>query len=182
MAQRFRPDLVLSNGAEVDFKVSQDGSGSPVISYLMISFPHTREVPQGGISATVLRELKISELLMQWFLESSRGFLSHQEEQLVWNQVRDGGGPSGRRGLSQTYYACLAYIYVRQCELTPGNPTAEIAQRLQVSPKTISTRLAQARKIGVLSSRNNAFSVTRAGGVLTSEGKKVVTTFIEERK
>jgi Mn-dependent DtxR family transcriptional regulator len=74
----------------------------------------------------------------------------------------------------------LAYLYVKQCELTPRNPTAKIAQRLQVSPKTISTRLAQARKIGVLSGRKNGSSVTRAGGILTAEGKKIISAFVKE--
>jgi hypothetical protein len=71
---------------------------------------------------------------------------------------------------------------VRQCELTPNNPTAEIAQRLQVSPKTISTRLAQSRKIGVLTGHKDASNVTRAGGVLTPEGKKIIMNFIKEKK
>jgi Mn-dependent DtxR family transcriptional regulator len=76
----------------------------------------------------------------------------------------------------------LAYVYVRQCEVTPNNPTAEIAHMLQVSPKTISTRLAQARKIGVLTGRKDGASVTRAGGSLTSEGKKLIMNFIKEIK
>jgi Mn-dependent DtxR family transcriptional regulator len=71
-------------------------------------------------------------------------------------------------------------MYMKQCELTPGNPTAEIAQRLQVSPKTISTRLAQARRIGVLTGRKDGSSVTRAGGVLTAEGKKIIAAFVKE--
>jgi Mn-dependent DtxR family transcriptional regulator len=73
-------------------------------------------------------------------------------------------------------------VYVRQCELTPNNPTAEIGHRLQVSPKTITTRLAQARKIGVLTGRKRGTSVTRAGGNLTSEGKKLIIKFIKETK
>ena len=69
---------------------------------------------------------------------------------------------------------------MKQCELTPGNPTSEIAQRLQVSPKTISTRLAQARRIGVLTGRNDVSSVTRAGGLLTAAGKKLISAFVKE--
>ena len=180
MNQSANADLVLSNGAEVNFKIGKDGNGSPVVSYLQISFRKNREIPQGGISATLLREITISEIMSLWFQESSRSFLTNRDEQSVWQQLHSGGGPSGRAGLSPIYYACLAYLYVKQCELTPRNPTAEIAQRLQVSPKTISTRLAQARKIGVLSGRKNGSSVTRAGGMLTAEGKKIITTFIKE--
>ena len=182
MNQSAMADLLLSNGAEVNFKVGQDISGNPVVSYLQISFPHNRNIPQGGISATLLRELTIGELLALWFQESSRSFLSKRDEQYAWKQIDGGGGPSGRRGLSETYYACLAYLYVKQCELTPSNPTAEIAQKLQVSPKTISTRLAQARKIGVLTGRKDGSNVTRAGGMLTAEGKRIITTFIREKK
>ena len=180
MNQGGRADLVLSNGAEVNFKVGQDVSGNPAISLLQISFPRGLEIPQGGISATLLRELTIGELLTLWFSEASRSFLSNRDEKSVWELLHISGGASGRKGLPQTYYACLSYMYVKQCELTPGNPTAEIAQRLQVSPKTISTRLAQARKIGVLSGRKNGSSVTRAGGMLTSKGKKIISAFVKE--
>lgn len=180
MNQRPRADLVLSNGAEVEFKVGQDVSGNPVISYLQIHFPRGRDIPQGGISATLLRELTIGELLALWFSESSRSFLSKREEKAVWEYLHRSGGPSGRVGLPPTYYACLSYMYVKQCELTPGNPTAEIAQRLQVSPKTISTRLARAREIGVLTGRQDGSSVTRAGGTLTSESKTIIAIFIKE--
>jgi hypothetical protein len=180
MNQSAMADLVLSNGAEVNFKVGQDVSGNPVISLLQISFPRGRDIPQGGISATLLRELTIGELLTLWFSEASRAFLSNRDEKFIWEYLHLSGGPSGRKGLPPTYYACLSYMYVKQCELTPGNPTSEIAQRLQVSPKTISTRLAQARKIGVLTGRKDGSSVTRAGGALTAEGKKIITTFIKE--
>lgn len=182
MNQSANADLVLSNGAEVNFKVGQDALGNPVVSYLQISFSRAKEIPQGGVSATLLREITVSELLSLWFQESSRSFLTYRDEQSVWHAIHNGGGPSGRRGLPPIYYACLAYVYVRQCELTPNNPTAEIAHRLQVSPKTITTRLAQARKIGVLSGRKDGTSVTRAGGVLTAEGKKLIINFIKESK
>ena len=55
MNQSANADLVLSNGAEVNFKIGKDGNGSPVVSYLQISFRKNREIPQGGISATLLR-------------------------------------------------------------------------------------------------------------------------------
>ena len=180
MNQSAMADLVLSNGAEVNFKVGQDVSSNPVISLLQISFPRGRDIPQGGISATLLREITIGELLTLWFLEASRSFLSNRDEKSVWELLHISGGPSGRKGLPPTYYACLSYMYVKQCELTPGNPTAVIAQRLQVSPKTISTRLAQARRIGVLTGRNDVSSVTRAGGMLTAAGKKLISAFVKE--
>ncbi len=182
MNQSAMADLVLSNGAEVNFKIGQDGTGNPVVTYLQISFPRGKQVPQGGVTATLLREITISELLTLWFQESSRSFLAAREEELIWHAISNLGNPSGRRGLSPLYYACLAYLYVRQCELTPNNPTAEIGHKLQVSPKTISTRLAQARKIGVLTGRKAGTSVTRAGGNLTAEGKKLIIKFIKETK
>jgi hypothetical protein len=182
MNQNAMADLVLSNGAEVNFKIGQDGTGNPVVTYLQISFPRGKQIPQGGVSATILREITISELLTMWFQESSRSFLSSRDEELIWHAISNLGTPSGRRGLPPLYYACLAYVYMRQCELTPNNPTAEIAHLLHVSPKTITTRLAQARKVGVLTGRKAGTSVTRAGGNLTSEGKKLIMNFIKEIK
>lgn len=182
MNQSETADLVLSNGAEVNFRVGQDRTGNPVVSFLQISFPRGKQIPQGGVSATLIREITINELLRLWFQESSRSFLTKPEEELIWHAIHNLGVASGRRGLSPLYYACLAYVYVRQCEVTPNNPTAEIAHMLQVSPKTISTRLAQARKIGVLTGRKDGTSITRAGGNLTSEGKKLVMNFIKEIK
>ena len=181
MNQGVRADLVLSNGAEVNFKVDEDVSGNPVISLLEISFPRGRDIPQGGISATLLRELTIGELLTLWFSEDPRSFLSNRDEKTIWEYLRVSGGPCGRKGLPPTYYACLSYMYVKQCELTPVTPRAEIAQQLRVSPNTISTRLAQARKIGVLTGGKDRSNVTRAGGTLTAEGKKLIATFVKEK-
>lgn len=180
MNQSAMADLVLSNGAEVNFKVGNDVNGNSVVSYLQISFDLNRKIPQGGISATLLRELAFGELLTLWFAESSRSFLSKKNEDLLWNLMHNLGSPTGRRGLAPSYYASLAYLYLKQCELTPINPTSVIANRLQVSPKTVSTRLAKARAIGVLSSQKRGVSNTRAGGMLTAEGKKIITTFIKE--
>ena len=180
MNQGVRADHVLSNGAEVNFKVGNDVSGNPVISHLQISFSRGQDIPQGGISATLLRELTIGELLTLWFSESPRSFLSKKDEKAIWEYLRVSGGPCGRKGLPPIYYACLSYMYVKQCELTPGSPRAEIAQQLQVSPNTISTRLAQARRIGVLTGDEDRSNVTRAGGTLTAEGKKIIAAFVKE--
>jgi DNA-binding MarR family transcriptional regulator len=180
MVSNKRADLVLSNGAEVNFKVAKDETGAPVVSSLEISFPAGFPVPQGGVSSATLREITMRELLSIWFAESSRSFLGSEEEKILWRVLREQQGPSGRRGLSETYYSCLAYLYVRQCEISPTSPTSEIAEKLQVSPKTISTRLAQAKKLGVLSSSAQNSTQTRAGGEVTPLGKKLVLKLVKE--
>jgi hypothetical protein len=91
MNQSAIADLVLSNGAEVNFGVGQDRTGNPVVTYLQISFPRGKQVPQGGVSATLLREITISELLTLWFQESSRSFLTAREEELILVLHLEGG-------------------------------------------------------------------------------------------
>jgi hypothetical protein len=172
-------DLVLSNGAEVNFKVAKDASGAPVVSYLQISFPERNQVPQGGISSAVLRELTIGQLLATWFSESSRSFLDNKSEDCLWDYIKSASTPSGRSGHPEIYYAGLAYFYVQQIKVSPTRPTATLANHLQVSPKTISTRLAQARKLEVLTSNPSKTSQVRAGGELTAYGKRLIMEFLK---
>ena len=174
-------DLVLENGAEVNFKVANDALGTPVIVSLQIVFPKGEGIPNGGIGAAQLREISINQLLAIWFAESSRSFLTQQQEARVWKFVRGEWPSRGRTGLPDRYYASLSYLYVKYCEEFPSNPTAALASELQVSTKTISTRLTQARKVGVLTVTKAGVSTGRAGGELTPLGRQFITAVLGER-
>lgn len=174
-----RHDHQLESGAFVDFKVGQDVNGNPVLISVQVSF-ELGSVPTGGVTSTILREVKTSSLMTLWFEESSRSFLSLEDEETLFQSLRGRQGPTGRAGLPDSYYAILAYFYVQQFERNPNNPTSVLAQKLQVSPKTLATRLAEARKREVLTSSTSQVRSTKAGGNVTSKGKKLIMKFIKE--
>lgn len=172
-------DHQLESGAFVDFKVGQDENGNPVLISVQVSF-ELGSVPTGGVTSTMLREVKTSSLMTIWFEESSRSFLSIKDEETLFQSLRNRQGPTGRAGFPDSYYAILAYFYVQQCERNPNNPTSVLAQQLQVSPKTVATRLAEAKKREVLTSSTRESRSTKAGGNLTLKGKKLIMKFIKE--
>lgn len=176
-----RHDHQLESGAFVDFKVGQDENGNPVLVSVQVLF-ELGSVPIGGVTSTMLREVKTSQLMTLWFEESSRSFLSLEDEEKLIQSLRDRQGPTGRTGLPDSYYAILAYFYVQQLERNPNNPTAMLAQKLQVSPKTLATRLSEAKKREVLTSSTGQVRSTKAGGNLTSKGKKLIMKIIAEIK
>jgi hypothetical protein len=171
-------DLRLSNGAMIDFKIANDETGTPVVSQLVISFDSSR-VPAGGIGGSLLREIKISELLAQWFQESSRSFLNSQQESALWRSISGPWSSSGRTGVDDSTYAALSYFYIKYCERHPNAPTARLAAALGVSPKTLSTRLAQCRKLDLLTSEASTSRTGKAHGQLTNKAKKLISTNLE---
>lgn len=171
-------DLRLSNGAMVDFKVSNDETGTPVVSQLVISFG-AKHIPAGGIGGSLLREIKISDLLAQWFVESSRSFLSKQQESSLWHSISAPWSSSGRTGIDDATYAALSYFYIQYCERFPNAPTAQLSAALQISPKTLSTRLSQCRKLELLSSEASLSRTGKAHGQLTNKAKKLISERLE---
>jgi hypothetical protein len=172
---RTQSDLTLSNGATIDFKIANDETGTPVVSQLVISFDSNR-IPAGGIGGSLLREIKISDLLSQWFLESSRSFLTKQQESSLWRSVSAPWSSTGRTGIDEATYAALAYFYIQYCERHPNAPTAQLAAALGISAKTLSTRLGQCRKLDLLSSEASSSRTGKAHGQLTSKAKKLIAT------
>ncbi len=174
-----QPDLVLSNGVEVNFKVSMDLQGNAVISSLHFDFPKGVKIPTGGIGASQVREVSINNLMAMWFEESSSSYLNKkQRASLVEFLLREWPN-GGRQGLPDGYYAGLSYLYVEFAEKNPRNPTAELAKYLQAPAKTVSTRLTQARNLGVLSPSQKNKSSGKASGSLTKYGKKLVTEILD---
>ena len=173
-------DLLLSNGAHVNFNVATDVQGNPVISRLEICFQNNRKIPLGGIGAELIREIRINDLLALWFQESSQAFLSKNQEGAVLRFLKQPTKPQGRNGLPNEYYAALTYFYILQYEKSPSNPKAVLAELLNVSPKTLSTRLTQARKLGFLSSTQTGGRTSRAGGQMSAQCKKLITNLLGE--
>lgn len=172
-------DLVLSNGVEVNFKVSMDLQGNAVISSLHFDFPKGAKIPTGGIGASQVREVSINNLMALWFEESSRSYLDRKQRTSLIEFLLKEWPNGGRQGLPDGYYAGLSYLYVEFAEKSPRNPTAELAKFLRAPTKTVSTRLTQARKLGVLSPSQKNKSSGKASGSLTKYGKRLVKEILE---
>ena len=172
-------DLVLSNGVEVNFKVSMDLQGNAVISSLHFDFPKGAKIPTGGIGASQVREVSINNLMAMWFEESSRSYLDKKQRSSLIEFLLKEWPNGGRQGLPDGYYAGLSYLYVEFAEKSPRNPTAELAKFLRAPTKTVSTRLTQARKLGVLSPSQKNHSYGKASGSLTKYGKKLITEILK---
>ena len=169
---------ILSNGARLDFKVANDETGTPVVSQLLITFD-SRQIPTGGIGGSLLREIKISELLATWFQESSRVFFSRTADSRLLDLGSSTQSRGGRTGLDGAFYAALSYFYIQYCESFPNSPTASLAGALGIGTKTLSTRLLQCRKLGFLSNDGSRARSGKAHGQLTASAKKVITRFLE---
>jgi hypothetical protein len=174
-------DLVLSNGAVVDFKVKKDVSGNPVISELSISFPIGSRIPEGGITAALLREIRMTDLLSTWFQESRKAFLTASEERILWSILAQSWRPNGRNPISSELYAALSYFYVQSCEGPTTSPTLDLATKLEIGARTLSTRLTQARKLGLLTAGATRSPAGKAGGELSAEAKRLIANLVKVR-
>lgn len=171
-------DLTLSSGAVVDFKVSSDEVGNSVISRISISFDGP-VIPLGGINASTLREIRISELMVNWFEENSKNVFEPKEEEFLWKQLLNSWKAHGRDGVPSTSYATLAYFYVKYSEMFPNNPTHRLALDLSIPAKTLQTRLSKARKLGLLTSGTKGTG--KAVGAFTPMGRKLVGKLVESK-
>ena len=174
-------DLVLSNGARVNFKVRKDRSGRPVITSLQIQFPASSEIPEGGITAALLREIRMTDLLGAWFEESRVSFLDGSSERLLWAHLSQGWRPNGRNPIANDLYAALAYFYVQSCKQSGAAPTLDLAEKLGVNVRTISTRLSQARKLGLLTQNRTSSPSGKAGGEMTPLGRRILQEIVKEQ-
>lgn len=170
-------DYQLSNGAYVDFKVKEDANGTPVISELRISFDEG-SLPIGGVGSSILREIRTADLMSMWFLESSRSFLSADQESKLWQKVRKPWENRGRSKVPTELYAALAYFYLKYVEQHPSNPTASLASDLQIPTKTLQKRMTQCRQLGLVISSPALTPSGKASGKLSIESKKLITQLL----
>lgn len=164
-------DLELGEDIYLDFRVQSDEMGNPVVSHISIGFRGT-SIPQGGLTASVLRDIRISDLLIKWFEENPKSFLGQGNEKTLWRVITQEWKSRGSKGIQIEYYAALAYFYVKTSEINPNNPTATLASKMNISVKTLQTRLAQARKLGLLSLAGA--SSGKASGTLTSKARQLI--------
>jgi hypothetical protein len=171
-------DYQLSNGAYVDFKVKEDSNGTPVISEMRISFDEGG-LPIGGVGSAILREIRTSDLMSIWFAESSRSFLSVNQEAQLWQKVKKRWENMGRLKVPIELYAALAYFYLKYIEQYPNNPTSSLASDLQIPTKTLQKRMTECRKLGLLISSPESTPSGKASGKLSTQSKRLITQLLE---
>lgn len=169
-------DLELNKDVFVDFKVGSDKLGNPILTEISIGFIGEK-VPQGGLTTSMLRDIKVSELLISWFQDNPRSFLSKSDEKYLWIVLSKTWKAHGSKGVLLECYASLAYFYIKTLETNPNNPTATLAKQLKLPVKTLQTRLAQTRKLGLLNT--SATGSGKASGSMTLKARKIVKEMIK---
>ena len=168
----------LSNGAYVDFKVKEDSNGTPVISELRVFFDEG-DLAVGGVGSTILREIRTFDLIRMWSVESSRSFLSADQELQLWKKIKKPWESMGRLGAPTELYAALAYFYLKYIEQNPNSPTSNLATDLQISPKTLSTRITRCRELGLLGDPLKITPSGKASGKLSTKSKSLITKLLK---
>lgn len=174
-------DFILSDGTHLDVKVDKDEYENPVIISLHFFYPKNSKVPQGGISASTLREVKLEEILKNHFQKHPSFDLTTYENQFIWKFVKSELSPTGRTAYPNEYYACLSYLYVDTFQNFPNDATARLADLLGLPKRTLLSRLATARKLQILSQNSPEGPSGKAGGMLTEKGLSILESFLRAK-
>lgn len=180
-----RPDLVLSNGAIVEFKVRRDEAGAVVIWRLEVFFPDPELIPPGGITAATLRELSLSGLTKATNLEQPYPpvfRLSSKDEERLVQLVRDFPRSTGGKAIAPIYPAAMAYLFERTLEEQPLNPNVALSVLLEVPVETVSTRLKRARALGFLLRGLKPRTGGTARGIASETARRQIREFLEKEE
>lgn len=180
-----RPDLVLSSGAIVEFKVTRDEAGAVVISRLEIFFPDPSSIPPGGISAASIREIPLSDITKTINLDPPTGLdsrFSPTEEKDLVELVRRYPRSTGGKPVPLIYPAAMAYLFERILDDQPLNPNVALSVLLEVPVETVSTRLKRARALGLLLRGAKPRTGGKARGVASETARGQIREFLEKEK
>lgn len=176
-----KTDFILADGTHLNVKINNDEHGNPVISSLYFFYPKNRKIPQGGIAASTLREVKLEEILKDHFQKHPSFELSVYEKQFIWKFVKNDLFPTGRTAYPNEYYAFLSYLYVDTFQNFPNDTTARLADLLGLPKRTLLSRLATARKLQILSQNSPQGPSGKAGGMLTEKGLSILMSFLQPK-
>jgi len=168
------PDIVLPNGALVEFKMGEDETGMQVIKSLNIFFDPNKPIPTGGINALLLREIKIERLLkkvrnVQWNSDLA-------DPKIVLKFIKNEFN-SSRASYSDDFYAHLSFLYFYFMNESPNSPTAKLSEALDIPKKTVVNRLTKARAMGMISNSDFVYEQSptgKSGGQLSPLAIKLI--------
>ena len=160
----------LGNGWTVGERLAVQGGRRMVVELRIV--PTFRTVPAGGITARLLRQVKVGH-----FAEDLRrtvakhfgaGAADRLFEQVGWSSGKRPRRRPRRRRVDDRYYAELARDYVRFWQQGDRKPTATLARLRGVRPELMRSHIHLARVNGFLSEVKRG----TAGGALTPRAER----------
>ena len=160
----------LDNGWTVRERMAMQG-GRRVVSELSI-VPTSGTVPAGGITARLLRRVKVGQFARGLQQAITKYFGADAADQLFDNQGWSSGKRARRRPqhrrVDDRYYAELARDYVTLWQQGDRKPTNTLARLRDVRPEHIRSHIHLARANGFLSETTRG----TAGGSLTRKAER----------
>lgn len=161
-----------SDGFEIKVTLQVNEDGVLVCSGLDIQFKNKNRAPDRPINSRYFQLLGLGEILQSarteyiyWADILNEVYMDMEAER----ETRDWPYP-GATGHNDEKYASLSYMYVRFIALAKPNPVDELAQHMNCDRETAASRIAEARKRGLLTRpRQGVF-----GGRLTSKAENLL--------
>lgn len=175
-----RSDLVLSNGAVVEFKLAKDATGAAVIRRLEVWIPAGTPIPLGGITANTLREIPLSTITSSLASNWRSLELSREQEDLLVHRLRNYPRRPGRSEVPQIFLAATAYFFEKFLNEWPHSPHQALAKMLGVPVETIRSRVNKARSKGFLTTGATRRSGGRARGSLSEMARIEIERYLKD--
>lgn len=151
-----------------------DIQGGP--SKLVIRPTDEKNVPPGGISSTVLREIDFrtgAAKAREQVAAEDLAFAQDRPPQLTMPIIR---GTLEASGITDAYLVLLAMEYIARVDRGEAKPVDHIAEELGKSPGTVKGHLWQARTRGLL----QGGSAGRKGGYVPPDKAQIAIDFLDE--
>jgi len=173
-------------------KVVQNSAGNYVITELHVT-PADALLPQEGLTSSVLRKIRLSDLLNSAFsdedyveLELLLGspYESAQEVRKIWhNEIAGDWKRQGTKGHDISLYAKTAFFLVAELRENSLSPLQSLAPKLGIDRATLARRINKARELNLLTSpAKSGQSAGKSGGSLTPKALSILGISREEDK
>ena len=160
------------DGYEIKVKLQVNEDGVLVCSGLDIQFKNKKLSPDRPINSRYFQLLGLGEILQsarQKYLEWADIINDDNLDMDSARETQDWPYP-GATGHTDEKYAYLVHMYVRFIGLAKPNPIDELAQHMNCDRETAASRIAEARKRGLLTRPRQGV----VGGRLTSKAEKLL--------
>lgn len=162
----------LNSDYKIEMGLQRNEDGVLHCTRLLIETKNEKRMPSQAINSRFLQTLGLGELLAE--AKAEYGFRSEimeeVQEEIFVEYLLDNWELNGSNQIPDVYYAAIGWKYEKFVYLGLDNPTYELSDLLKVDRATISSRIVEARKRGLLTKpKAGTF-----GGKLTPYGKKLI--------